>query len=126
MKKLSKDNANGNDLLNYHSKIIKADLYFQIFITAPLLSIKTINNCIEMLKKKKNDSILTVHKIYSWFWFNNKPVNYIQKFLPRIQDAKPIVQESTGLYGITYKSLKNISVELEKHQSSSIYHVMRL
>ena len=64
-KGISKDNANGNDLLNYHSKIIKADLYFQIFITAPLLSIKTINNCIELLKKKKNDSILTVSKIFS-------------------------------------------------------------
>ncbi len=114
LKKLSKDNANGNDLLNYHSKIIKADLYFQIFITAPLLSIKTINNCIELLKKKKNDSILTVHKIYSWFWFNNKPVNYIPKVLPRSQDAKPIVQESTGLYGITYKSLKKHKCRIGK------------
>ena len=113
MKKLSKDNANGNDLLNYHSKIIKADLYFQIFITAPLLSIKTINNCIELLKKK-NDSILTVHKIYSWFWFNNKPVNYIPKVLPRSQDAKPIVQESTGLYGITYKFFKKHKCRIGK------------
>ena len=25
---LTKDNANGNDLLNYHSKIIDADVYF--------------------------------------------------------------------------------------------------
>ena len=40
-------------------KIIKADLYFQIFITAPLLSIKTINNCIELLKEEKMTSILT-------------------------------------------------------------------
>ena len=28
--KLAKDNANGNDLLNYHYKLIKADLYFQL------------------------------------------------------------------------------------------------
>ena len=53
LKRLSKDNANGNDLLNYHSKIIKADLYFQIFITAPLLSINSINKCVDLLKKKK-------------------------------------------------------------------------
>ena len=34
---LTKNNANGNDLLNYHQRIIKADFYFQLFITAPLL-----------------------------------------------------------------------------------------
>jgi CMP-N-acetylneuraminic acid synthetase len=102
---LAKDNANGNDLLNYHQKIIKADFYFQIFITAPLLSIKSINRCISLLKKKKNDSIMTVNEIYSWFWFKNKPINYQPKVLPRSQDAKPIIQETTGLYGITQKAL---------------------
>ncbi len=103
---LSKDNANGNDLLNYHAKIIDADIYFQLFVTAPLLSIKSINKCIYLLKKSKNkDSILTVNKIYSWFWFNNKPVNYEPKVLPRSQDANPIIQETTGLYGIRKKIL---------------------
>ena len=105
--KLSKDNANGNDLLNYHAKLINADLYFQLFVTAPLLKIKTINTCIKILKNnKKIDSILTSKKIYSWFWFNNKAVNYNPKILPRSQDAQPIIQESTGLYGITKKALK--------------------
>jgi len=105
--KLAKDNANGNDLLNYHAKIIKADLYFQIFVTSPLLKISTINKCIRILKTKSNyDSIFTVKKIYSWFWFKKKPINYSPKTLPRSQDAQPIIQESTGLYGISKKSLK--------------------
>ena len=109
---LARDNANGNDLLNYHSKIITADIYFQLFVTAPLLSVKTINKCISALKKsKKKDSILTVLKIYSWFWFNEKPINYKPKILPRSQDAKPIIQESTGLYGIK-RALKSLNVEL--------------
>ena len=105
--KLAKDNANGNDLLNYHSKIIEADVYFQIFITAPLLKVKTINKCIDFMKKKRSyDSILTSKSIYSWFWFKKKPVNYVPKVLPRSQDAMPIVYETTGLYGIRKKSLK--------------------
>lgn len=104
---LATNEANGNDLLNYHGKIIKADFYFQLFITSPLLKIKTINDCIKVLvNERKHDSILTVKKIYTWFWFNNKPVNYKPKVLPRSQDAKPIIMESTGLYGITKKSLK--------------------
>ncbi len=106
LQKLSKDNANGNDLLNYHSKIVDADLYFQLFVTAPLLSVDTINKCIKILKNSKNkDSIMTVNKIYSWFWFKNKPVNYKPKILPRSQDADPITQETTGLYGIKKKAL---------------------
>ena len=103
---LSKNNANGNDLLNYHARIINADLYFQLFITSPLLREKTINMAISKLKNTKvYDSIFTVQKIYSWFWFSNKPVNYNPKILPRSQDAKPLIIETTGLYGITKKSL---------------------
>lgn len=112
---LAKDNANGNDLLNYHQKIIKADYYFQVFITAPLMSIKTINKCINILhKRKKYDSILTIQSIYSWFWFNKKPINYKPKILPRSQDAKPVIIETTGLYGITSKALKKIKCRIGK------------
>ena len=32
-------------------------------------------------------------------------LNYKPKVLPRSQDAKPIIQETTGLYGIKKKSL---------------------
>ena len=110
---LAKDNANGNDLLNYHAKIIQSDLYFQLFITAPLLSVKTINKCIHLLKtKKKIDSIFTCHKIFSWFWFQNKPVNYKPNVLPRSQDAKPIIMETTGLYGIRKKTLKKLKCRI--------------
>ena len=63
------NDANGNDLLNYHSKIIDADIYFQLFVTSPLLSINTINKCIKIMKTyKQYDSIFTATKIYSWFW----------------------------------------------------------
>ena len=106
--KLALDSANGNDLLNYHSKIIKADIYFQLFITAPLLKINTINNCIEKIKRsKKYDSILTSKSVQTWFWYKGKPVNYDPRILPRSQDANPLVFETTGLYGIRKKILLN-------------------
>lgn len=107
LRSLSKNSANGNDLLNYHASIIEADIYFQLFITAPLLKIKTINNCIKILKNnKKIDSILTAKSKYSWFWFENRPVNYNPKILPRSQDAIPVVVETTALYGIKKIALK--------------------
>lgn len=112
---LAKDNANGNDLLNYHKSIIKADIYFQLFITSPLLKVKTINQCIKFLKNnKKYDSILTTKSIYSWFWFKKKPVNYNPQILPRSQDAFPIVNETTGLYGIKRKALEKNKCRIGK------------
>ena len=63
------------------------------------------------LKNKKYDSILTANKIFTWFWFKNKPVNYNPKILPRSQDAKPIIMETTGLYGIRAQALKKKNVE---------------
>ena len=57
-----------------------------------------------MKNSKRYDSILTTKEIYSWFWFNKKPVNYSPKILPRSQDAKPIIQETTGLYGSQKKN----------------------
>ena len=103
---LSKNTANGNDLLNYHAKIIESDYYFQLFVTSPLLKIETINNCIEILHtNQKYDSIFTTKSIYTWFWFDGQPINYNPHILPRSQDAKPITMETTGLYGIKRQSL---------------------
>ena len=103
---LAQNDANGNDLLNYHGEIVEADYYFQIFITSPLLKLETINNCIKLLKENKEyNSILTVKSIFTWFWFEGKPINYDPRILPRSQDAKPVVMETTGLYGITQKAL---------------------
>ena len=39
---LARNSANGNHLLLHHAKLIKADVYFQVFITSPLLKISTI------------------------------------------------------------------------------------
>ena len=55
-----------------------------------------------------------MNKIYSWFWFKNKPVNYNPKVLPRSQDAQPIVQETTGLYGIRSDVLKKTKCRIGK------------
>lgn len=105
---LAENSANGNDLMNYHQSIITADNYFQLFATAPLLSAETINKCIEIINEGVHDSILTAEEIFSWFWFDGQPINYNPKILPRSQDARPIVRETTGLYGITTKAVSKL------------------
>ena len=79
-----------------------------MFVTSPLMSINTINKCIKILKTKKKNTtrFLQLVKFILGFGLNNKPVNYNPKILPRSQDATPIIQETTGLYGIKSATLK--------------------
>ena len=102
------DEANGNDLLIHHASLFPAfDLYFQAFVTAPFLTVETISNCLEFLKYSTAcDSVFTAQKHPGWFWMDGNPVNYQPSLLPRSQDAKFLIQETTGLYGITKKALK--------------------
>ncbi len=103
---LAADSANGNDLLLYDANMVDAEIYFQLFITAPLLRPQTIYEAYNiMTSKTEYDSLFTATQIYSWFWYNKKPVNYDPKILPRSQDAIPIIRETTGLYAIRREAL---------------------
>ena len=106
---LTQDDANGNDLLNYHYSLFPDyDYYFQLFATAPFLRSDTISKCVKaLIDGPEYDSGLTANKECGWYWFDEKPINYDPKVLPRSQDAKMVVKETTGLYGITNQSLKD-------------------
>ena len=111
---LAADNANGNDLLNFHhKKFPNFEYYFQLFATAPLLKPDSISKCVNLLTASSEaDSILTVTKECGWFWFQGQPVNYDPKVLPRSQDAEMLTKESTGLYGIQKDALKKYSCRI--------------
>lgn len=104
---MTADNVNGNDLLVYEYETVKnGDFLFQLFATAPLLKAETIKKCVDFLKNNKDyDSIFTATEEKGWFWFNDLPINYRPDILPRSQDAKHLLKESTGLYGITKEAL---------------------
>lgn len=115
-KELAEDDANGNDLLVYHASITEdVDYFFQLFATAPLLSSKTINGCVNQLINGENDSCFTVTEETGWFWFQDYPVNYRPDVLPRSQDAKKVLKESTGLYGISKEALLKYSCRIGAH-----------
>lgn len=111
---LSKDTANGNDLLNYWiEKYPNYDYYFQLFATAPFLSSTTIKECVNILTKAKHhDSIFTAHEHCGWYWFQDEPINYEPCDLPRSQDAQKVYSETTGLYGITARSLRYLECRI--------------
>lgn len=108
LEKLAENTANGNDLLVYHKNLYPDyDYYFQLFATAPYLQPGTIKQCVELLlASTEYDSCFTALKNNSFYWLNNMPINYRPGILPRSQDMVPIVEETTGMYGISKESLQ--------------------
>ena len=104
---LAKNTANGNDLLIYHfTKYPNYDYYFQLFATAPYLQPRTIQICFDrLISSEEYDCCFTATKNHGFYWLNETPINYRPEILPRSQDMMPVIEETTGLYGIKRDSL---------------------
>ena len=104
---LAKNTANGNDLLDYHRELYpEYDYYFQAFATAPYMQPITIKECHDRLVlSEEYDSCFTAVGNHGFYWFCGNPVNYRPGILPRSQDMLPMIEETTGLYGISRESL---------------------
>lgn len=103
---LAENTVNGNDLLLHHLYLHpEYDFYFQVFATAPFLQSETIRFCYKKLTEEGiYDSCFTATENHGFFWMAGNPVNYRPGILPRSQDMMPVLEETTGLYGITRKS----------------------
>lgn len=104
---LARNTANGNDLLVHHFELFpQYDYYFQLFATAPYLQPETIKICVEkLITSDEFDSCFTAIENHSFYWLAGNPVNYRPGILPRSQDMLPVVEETTGLYGISAEAL---------------------
>lgn len=105
---LAKKTANGNDLLIYHSELYpNYDYYFQLFATSPYMQTNTIRECYtKLISSEEYDSCFTATENRGFYWLLGQPVNYRPGILPRSQDMEPLIEETTGLYGISKESLK--------------------
>lgn len=105
---LALNTANGNDLLVYHyEQYSDYDYYYQLFATAPYMQPDTIRECYNMLlSSEEYDSCFTATENHSFYWMTGNPINYRPGILPRSQDMIPVIEETTGLYGISRESLQ--------------------
>ncbi|MBT3397444.1 hypothetical protein HOA55_00375 [archaeon] len=99
-------NITGDKMISYPAEVINADIYLQLFVTAPFLTSESINKSINILEETNHDSVFTVNKRHDWAWHGGRPITYYPGNLPRSQDAVPLMIETTGLYGITKKALE--------------------
>jgi hypothetical protein len=111
---LSKDSANGNDLIVHWEKVFPGyDAYFQLFVTSPFLRESTIKKCYDTLKHDQSyDSVTTVFEETGFYWMDNNPINYNPRVLPGTQDCKKIINETTAIYGIRSETLRALRCRL--------------
>ena len=104
---LALNTANGNDLLIHHfDNYSEYDYYFQVFATAPFLQPESIRACFNTLVySAQYDSCFTATANHGFYWLHGQPINYRPEILPRSQDICAMIEETTGLYGITKESL---------------------
>lgn len=104
---LALNTANGNDLLLHHlEKYPDYDYYFQLFATAPFLQPQSIRECMNALvTSTQYDSCFTATANHGFYWMLGQPINYRPGILPRSQDMNAMIEETTGLYGITREAL---------------------
>lgn len=104
---LAQNTANGNDLLVYHFlQHPEYDYYFQLFATAPFLQPKSIRACFDKLVNATEfDSCFTVVENHGFYWLSGSPINYRPCILPRSQDMLPVIEETTGMYGMKRDAL---------------------
>ena len=114
---LAQNTANGNDLLIHHYDMYpNYDFYFQLFATAPFLQPTTIKACVDtLINTNKYDSCFTGVNHQGFFWMNNMSINYRPCILPRSQDLNGIIEETTGLYGISNEALKKYRCRIGAH-----------
>lgn len=114
---LAANTANGNDLLLYHLSLHpEYDYYFQAFATAPFLQPETIGSCFRKLTESNiYDSCFTATENHGFYWLAGNPVNYRPGILPRSQDMLPVIEETTGLYGIKKDALAKYHCRIGSH-----------
>ena len=56
------------------------------------------------------DSCFTAVRRQGFYWMGGTPVNYRPGILPRSQDLAPLLEETTGLYGIRRQAAGKVSL----------------
>jgi len=118
-KKISGDKVSTIDVVKHTLHFLSTnqsyvpDIVIILQPTSPLRSAKMINNSINLLKKSKSTSVITVSKIkthpYAAFWYNNKYLTPFRKdFVKYSRRQKfPILYYPTGsIYTLWRETLK--------------------
>ena len=100
--KLDRDETKGIEIYNSFCSQIDADIYVLCHATSPFIKSRSIINGLNKVLYEKYDSSMSVSKIQTFCWYDNKTLNYELTNVVRTQDIKPVYWETSAFY--IYKS----------------------
>lgn len=95
---LDRDETLGKEIYEEFTKTIDADIYVLAHTTSPFMKVKTVENALSKIINEDYDSAFSCEKIQTFAWYNNKPLNYDLKEIPRTQTIEPIFVETSAFF----------------------------
>lgn len=102
---LDTDNTKMNDVLQYFSKEILADIYIMAHVTAPFVRTESIEKGLKAVQSGMYDSAFAVKKLQDFLWKDGRPFNYKLEYIPRTQDLPAIYKETSGFYIYLFQTI---------------------
>jgi len=97
-KALDGDLVKGKELYEAFIAAVPADTYVLAHTTSPFLKAATITHALEKMRDHGCDSAFSAKEIKTFAWYDDKPLNYSLEDVPRTQDIKPVLVETSGFY----------------------------
>lgn len=97
-KYLDGDMVKGAEIYSSFINEVDSDIYILAHTTSPFTKVETVSNALENVLFKGYDSALSVQKIQTFSWYDEKPINYDVNDIPRTQDLKPIFVETSAFF----------------------------
>lgn len=95
---LDSPDANFTQIMSEFMIKKEADIYVYLHATAPFVTKKTMEECINAVLLGGHDSSFCAVKIQDFLWKNGIPLNFDACNLPRSQDLDVVFRETSGVY----------------------------
>jgi CMP-N-acetylneuraminic acid synthetase len=95
---LDKDETLGWEIYDSFVNKINADIYILAHATSPYIKKETIENAIKKILDEGYDSAFCAEKKQTFVWYNDHPLNYDLKSIPRTQEINPVFIETSAFY----------------------------
>jgi hypothetical protein len=105
--KLDRDETKGIEIYKSFCDQIEADIYMLCHATSPYIKSSSIVDGLNKVIYENYDSSMSVSKIQTFCWYDNKPLNYELTNVVRTQDIKPVYWETSAFYIFKSDILKN-------------------
>ena len=97
-KRLDGDLIRAKDTYTAFINDVDADIYIALCTTSPFTKKETLENALNKVLYEGYDSSFSVKREQTFAWYDNSPINYDPKEVPRTQDIKPVFIETSAFF----------------------------